>query len=937
MAPIELLERGDELATIGRTLDAAEAGAGRLSMLEGEAGAGKTSLLDAAARLGAEREMLVLRARGGENERDFAYGVVRQLFETILAGEARRAELLRGTAAGAAPVFSPGTTQTESEPFAVQHGLYWLVADLADAAPLLLLVDDAQWADLASLRALVYIARRIEGLPVSIAVAIRTGEPGPADELLDELRREPGVGLIVPEPLTSAAASQLAGSELGEKPTQKFAAACHRASAGNPFLIVELLRALAAENVAPSDESADRLEGIAAAGVSRSILARLARLGDPAVEVARAIAVLEPNAEIEHVAALAGLSAADAAAESSRLIEERLLVDRSRLAFAHPLVRSAVYMDMPEPTRSQKHAEAAKRLGAAGSPLDLVAAHLMLAPPAGDAAVVGTLRGAARAALGVGAPEAAVELLRRAMAEPPPASERFTVERELGGAELMASDAAGIETLLRLRAESDDEVARGEIAADVSMSLIVRDRREENTSMLEESLRELGGVDPRLEMRLRGELLEQSMWGAQSAVEGVAERVDEAWPGNSVEARILLEISSFLEAAGLGQIDRAERLAKAAIQDVDTLRQGAELGHTPTRAMFALVLADRGDEVERLYPVVFEAARTRNVNAIAGAFGTRAFCLTLDGNIVQALADAERAADLVRPLDTVMFIAIWSAARVWAMTDRGELDAARELMLRELPPGGRDPGFFGALIHRVRARLQHALSEHEAARRSLLAVAERIEWLPFANPEVIGWRSELARVEALLGNGGEAARLAAEGVRLSREAGGVRGVGIALAAQGAVAGAEGVEILRESVDLLGGSRARLQHAQALVDLGSALRRANHRKDAREPLREALDLAHRCGGRLLEERARTELAATGARPRRAVLTGIDALTPSEARVARLAADGMTNREIAQGLFVTSKTVETHLRHVYQKLDLSKRTELATALASGRGGG
>ena len=279
-APIELLERGDELATVGRALDAAAEGAGRLVMIEGEAGAGKTSLLSAAAGLGASREMLVLRARGGEHERDFAYGVARQLFELVLADETRRGELLQGMAAGVAPIFSPEPPQNESGPFAVQHGLYWLVADLAEAAPLLLVVDDAQWADLASLRALVYIARRLEGLPVALVFAIRTGETGPVDPLLDELRREPGAMPIVPEPLTEEAASLLAGSELGQSPTPKFAAACHRASSGNPFLIVELLRALAAEQVAPSDENADRLEGIAAAGVSRSILARLARLGD---------------------------------------------------------------------------------------------------------------------------------------------------------------------------------------------------------------------------------------------------------------------------------------------------------------------------------------------------------------------------------------------------------------------------------------------------------------------------------------------------------------------------------------------------------------------------------------------------------------------------------------------------------------------------------
>jgi DNA-binding CsgD family transcriptional regulator len=935
-ASIELLERGDELATVGRALDAAEGGAGRLLMIEGEAGAGKTSLLAAAAGLGAEREMLVLRARGGEHERDFAYGVARQLFEPVLADEARRAELLQGTTAAIAPIFSPDSPQGESGPFAIQHGLYWLVADLAHAAPLLLEVDDAQWADLATLRALLYIARRLEGLPVALLVAIRTGEAGPADQLLNELRREPGVTAIVPEPLTEAAASALVGSELGQSPDPKFSAACHRVSSGNPFLIVELLRALAAERIPPSDENADRLEEIAAAGVSRSILARLARLGNHAVEIARAVSVLEPNAEVEHVAALAGMSVAETAEACSRLIDAHLLADRRPLAFVHPLVRGAIYMDMPEPARAQMHAAAARRLRAVHGALDSIASHLMLAPPEADPAVVESLRAAAREASGVGAPEAAAELLRRAMAEPPAEDGRFAVERELGLAELMSSDTRGIETLMRLRADSDDAVARAEIAAELAAPLLYRERTEETVSLLAESLQELDGSEPRLEMRLRGELLEQGFWGLRSVLDSLPELTEEAWPGDTFEARRLLDISSFLEATGLGRIDRAERLARRAMPDADAVRENVERGFAPTRAMVALVLADCGEEVEPFYPVALEEARTRNVNAIAAVFGIRSFCRVLDGDVVQGLADAERAAELVRPIDVGMFNITWHIAQIWAKTDRGELDAARELMLREVPAGSVEHGFFGALAYRVRARLHSALGEHEAARRALRASAERIEWLPLANPEVVGRHSDLARTEAALGNGAEAARLATEGVLLAREAGGARGIGIALAGQGAVAGPGGVETLREAVEILAATRARLQHARALVDLGAVLRRANHRREAREPLREGLDIAHRCGARALEGRARTELEATGARPRSAVLSGADSLTPSEARVARMAVEGMTNREIAQDLFVTAKTVETHLRHVYQKLGISKRAELSGALAAERGG-
>ena len=134
-------------------------------------------------------------------------------------------------------------------------------------------------------------------------------------------------------------------------------------------------------------------------------------------------------------------------------------------------------------------------------------------------------------------------------------------------------------------------------------------------------------------------------------------------------------------------------------------------------------------------------------------------------------------------------------------------------------------------------------------------------------------------------------------------------------------GDAGLADLEESVELLRSSPAQLELAYSLVELGSALRRAGQRSAAREPLREGLALAQRCGAAALAEVAHQELIVSGARPRREVLAGPDALTPSERRVAELAASGMQNREIAQALFVTTKTVGTHLAHIYQKLGFS----------------
>jgi DNA-binding CsgD family transcriptional regulator len=172
-----------------------------------------------------------------------------------------------------------------------------------------------------------------------------------------------------------------------------------------------------------------------------------------------------------------------------------------------------------------------------------------------------------------------------------------------------------------------------------------------------------------------------------------------------------------------------------------------------------------------------------------------------------------------------------------------------------------------------------------------------------------------------------------EELALARDFGTPRALGVALRAAGLVAeGSRAESLLGEAVATLESGEARLELARARLELGSLLRRANRRADARPLLREALDVAFHTGASPLAGRAEVELRATGAKPRRLLLTGLDALTASERRVAELAAQGLTNREIAQALFVTARTVEGHLTHVFQKLQLSSREELPAVLAT-----
>lgn len=928
--PRALLERDGELAELGRLLQSVLDGAGGLLTIEAEAGAGKTALLDATARRGEEAGTLVLRARGGEYERDFAYGVVRQLFEALLADPPLRKDLLEGAAVAAVPVFDPTSASAEAEdPFSVQHGLYSLVQVVAESSPLLMLVDDAQWADLASLRTLAYVGRRLSGLRAGLVLTVRTGEPGEHEALLDELRREPGASRIVPPSLSVDAVASLLPADSETFAGVGLAATVHGATGGNPFLLNELLGALDFAQLDGERLDPDRLARIAGAGASGTVLARMTRLGEDAVAAARAVAVLEPNAEAGRIAALSGLSTESVARACERLVVARILADSHPVAFVHPLVRGAVLGEIPGPRRAAGHARAARLLADDGAAADAVAAHLLLAEPSGDPWLVAELRAAAAEALSRGAPGTAVSYLRRALREPPPQPDRLQASRELGVALLRADEPEGIEVLRAVRISLDDPVERASIAAELSVSLAFRHRRGEGVALLEESLAEVGAEPEDLRLLLQGHLLFQVV----SGLEGIPTSATigrEDWPDAESQAgRFCLRQLSFLHALGLGRLDEAFELAARIGNDLELYAEDVRAGLPAQYVWGALTLADRGDLADEPVAVSMKASEERGaIPAVGSAHGTRGFCRYLDGDLRAAEADIGIALRLTVPSRLTVPLGSFLSAAILVAIERGELAAADELLEEIWQGRAPDTGIPGALLLVARGHLRAASARHAEARHDFIAAGERVAWLPYANPELIGWRPGLALAESALGNEAEAQRLAAEAVALAREAGGQRGVGVTLRVHGTItAGEEGIELLRQAADALASTRARLQHARALVELGAALRRSNRRREARAPLREGLDLAQRCGADALVERARTELTATGARPRKVVLSGVESLTPSELRVAQMAAAGMTNREIAQSLFVTQKTVETHLRHTYQKLDVARRTDLA----------
>ena len=430
-----LVERDREVALLDTLLEEATEGEGRAVLIEGPPGIGKSRLLSEFRRRAGAENALVLHARAGELEREFPFGVVRQLFETVVADP----NTLAGAAATARVVFaSPDNgTPTGDASFAALHGLYWLTLNLAAERPLLLEVDDLHWCDRPSLRFLAYLVRRLEGQPVLVSASVRTGDPPTDAALLAEIANDPATAHVRPGPLSEEAVGRLVARRLGAEPDRAFREACHKTTGGNPLLVRQLMNALETDAVKPDAAHADVVRAIGSRAVSSSVLLRLAKLPGEAAAVARAVAVLGEGADLPAVAGVSGLEEAQVAGSMAALARAEILRPEPPPGFVHPLVRDAVYQGLPLGERELLHARAAGVLRRIGAPLDQVAGQLMNTPRRGDPEVAELLHDAGAAAMSRGAVDSSVGYLQRALEEPPPPAERPRLLLDLGEAEAL--------------------------------------------------------------------------------------------------------------------------------------------------------------------------------------------------------------------------------------------------------------------------------------------------------------------------------------------------------------------------------------------------------------------------------------------------------------------------------------------------------------------
>jgi DNA-binding CsgD family transcriptional regulator len=923
-----LLERERELEALAAAVGALADGSAGIVLVEGPAGIGKSRLLAAAKTFSDERGLRVLAARGGELERDFPFGIVRQLFESLLIDEGARSSLLSGAAGTAAPVFELLRERVveplEEGSFAVLHGLYWLTANVSQERPMLLVVDDLHWCDRASLRFLAYLARRLEDLPVLLVAGYRRSEPGSDQSLLGDLTTDPQAQLLMPRLLTATAVAEVVRDRLGEGVEQAFVKACHASTAGNPLLLEELLKTLAVDRIPPDAAHIDAIAELGPRAVSRAVLPRLARLSADAVRVARAIAVLGDSPHLPVVAELAHLEPSAVAAAIRELVHAEILRPEPPLGFVHPLVQAAIHADLAPGEVELQHERAARLLAELGAPEEQIAAHLLVVPGRGEDWVVDVLRAAADAAVARGDLDSAISSLRRALDEPPRPDLRLKLLLELAPAEMSTSLVPAAAHYRAAYEIAREPSARGQAADGLARALLFLDDPDQAADVAARAAHELPQELEDLARRLEAVEFQALSFGAEHGDR--LERLRVHWEIDAsagVGARALAAIAASNWAQCAGPADRVCALARAALGGGELIGEGR--GLLTLAAIVPLALADLDEAVDRWDALRAEAYRKGSVFTIGSVQLWRGYTQYLRGE----LAEAE--SEMRASLETM---GLWGMPSPWTspflaevLLERGALDEARTLLDNAGSP--HPTSDLAILLDRARMRMLLAEGRPEEALGYADAYGLNAGWR--RHPRYYPWRSLKAQALARLGRQDEAVALAGEELEIARGWGSPGTVGRSLRVLGTILRADGIELLEEACALLEAVPARLEHAKSLAALGAALRRAGKPTEAREPLRCALEVADVCGAGRLADDVRTEIYATGARPRTAALTGIPALTASERRVADLAAAGQTNRDIAQTLYVTPKTIEVHLTNSYRKLGIRSRRELVRALA------
>ncbi|MFJ9783383.1 AAA family ATPase [Amycolatopsis sp. NPDC101161] len=897
--------REPELSRLTSLFPLALGGTAASAVLVGEFGMGKSATLHTTAALAADAGFTVAIATGSRLESHLPGGLARQLAEALDPGSASL----------------PAECGPAGESEALDR-FFRIVRDATERGPLFLGIDNVHLADAWSMRCLAYIRHRVLDLPVLIILTSLIGHPPHREVALLEMAGCTPATITL-NGLGDAGAAEILGLAQGE-----LATACREATGGNPYLLHALRPRLLPG--ADPHELGSSLIG--------QVLHRRMEEFPHAPEILHAAAILGEDAGFDLLAQLAGVDEFDALQAIDTMVRLHVLNNSNAPTLTYPFVRNSILKDMPKTTRAVNHARAAKLLSETGAPAERVAAHLLDATSIRIPWGVDVLRLSARNAVFSGRSELGARYLRRALEERLTSGRRVAVLLQLAHAEFQVDPPAAAQ---RVR-EAVDTIGNRDTAAFIASAMLL-------------SL--CGGQDARLAISAAGQIAARLDAGGPDAV----------WP--LLCMTYLAEAGSRLgpppefrdfEEQWAPLTDPAAQRSRSALLALDAVRSGESaqeaVGHFADALtgddgelfeqhyFFTLatsVLADEPAHVDRLCRVLDVEREPWDVHVPHGALPTLA-----RGIALQASGDLQRASvhfeSLLRRFDerggtTTCPVGVLCAAKlVECWVDLGRFEAATSLLDR-MDFVASQGLFTHTYLLYARGRLRVATGYTRFGFEDLLSCGRRLAHHGMRFPGFVPWRAHAARAALALGQADDAARLAEEDINASARWGAARPLGTALTTMGLVREDDEAErALTKAITTLRSSPARLQLATALTELGTLQARHGQSEKAIETLRQAVELSEHCGARPLARRAAEELRSA----RRALTPAKDnehGLTRQENRIAVMAAQGLTNREIATALHLTRRTVELHLSGAYRKLGIAGRAELGGALAKSHRGG
>lgn len=920
-AQTALVEREEASGALRGVIDDAVAGRGAVAIVVGPAGIGKTALLDA---LDSSRaEATGLRARGSLLERDYSFGIVRQLIAGL--DDDAVETLLRAGGVGVTAVLDDAAVPPLRDTvFAVLTALFKGFAALAGQCPLVVVVDDIHWADEASLRALDFLARRVEGLALAIIMAIRQGAPVPAGSMMETVFEIPGAQTLVPAPLSTAGVATMAHHWFpGMRIEDAFVAECTTWTGGNPLFLAEVFQELAART--PDTLTGFEVRDARPTSLESLIVSRISALDESAAAVVGAVAILGSRQPLDIVAEFADLSTCEAERATGRLTAASVLT--GDLRFIHPLVESVVAAQIPTSVRAMRHRDAAAILAKRCAPAQDVAAHLLHCPVVGESWAAEALEAAANDALGRGAPQEAITLFERVLREPIAVERRIRLTVALARAESLDQRP---EALAHLASASDLAPAgpvRAEIELQRAMLLVFGGLNSAASDVLVAARDQLGDTDSDLRWFIdAARILCASITPGLSATIGPLVSSARGLSGERPGERAALAAAAF-------DLMKAETPIAELVPILDRLTRPGRCsfsqspdGFTPvTTTIVALHLGLIQRSLVVSDALVAEAAALSSPLLTAEALAARAMARYRSGELADAEADARAALDAAS-LVSGLTPPIAMYGLLQSLIEQGKVAEAVALgQTFEFPPQREDTAM-AAIAKSAFGRALVRSGEVERGLQLLVAAGNELDAVGAVTVWNSPWRLDAALALSQLGRREEAIDLADAAVATSSRTGSPIDWGRSLRVRALVKQPTDVDMLAEAAEMLRPTEAPLKYARALADWGAAMRRAGYRADGRRALEEALPIADRSGALPLASYITAELAAAGRSTPARGRQGPDSLTPSERRIAALAAAGHTNREIAEQLFVTVKNVEGHLSAAFRKLGIRSRRQL-----------